>query len=191
MGLGQIRFCYMCGGARGARGLGVYKRLKNFVLCSFFYEEVFIVLLRWVCWLGLSVVVGNLVQIKLLSSPNDAIYVMDADGTNLRQLTEGADLMGMAGTIILRGHPTEKRLLSKGDADSPYLHVMDADGSNLRTGNVWSRELGRPIWSPDGEQIAFYKIDITDEDEYGEVLIFVIDADDGFTKVNKSCLTPL
>ena len=114
------------------------------------------------------------------SSLTDGIYVMDADGTNLRQLTEGAYPDGYGGDYSPAWSPDgEKIAFERWDAGSGYLHVMDADGSNLRQVMFGLENWGgNPSWSPDGEQIAFYKVDRkSDEDEYGEPLIFVIDAD--------------
>jgi TolB protein len=38
---------------------------------------------------------------------------------------------------------------------APQLYVMDLDGSNQRRISFGPGEYGSPVWSPDGERIAF------------------------------------
>lgn len=83
-----------------------------------------------------------------------AIYVVDADGSNLQQLTgnHGDDhpVWSPDGTQI--AFNSEQR----GETISYRVFVMDADGTDIRqlvnTGREWDAS---PAWSPDGSKIAF------------------------------------
>ena len=95
------------------------------------------------------------------------IFVMDADGSNLRQLTNNT-YFDWAPSWSPDG--TQLAFISDRDGDWEVF-VMDADGSNQRqiTNNTYLDLL--PTWSPDGTQIAFSS---TREGAYE---IFVMDAD--------------
>lgn len=95
------------------------------------------------------------------------IYVMNADGSNVRQLTfnnvnDDKPSWSKDGT----------RIAWESEIDGDFeIFIMDADGSNVRQltnndVNDWG-----PAWNPTGTQIAFHS------DEDGDVEIFVIDAD--------------
>ena len=113
---------------------------------------------------------------QIAFSNDGSIYVMNADGSNLRQLTTGG---------LDDGNPSwspdgEKIAFERyvDGSPFPYLHVMDADGSNLRQvmfgPENWSQE---PAWSPNGEQIAFHKYTTKEIRNNPVSEIFVIDAD--------------
>jgi hypothetical protein len=74
------------------------------------------------------------------------IYVVNADGTGLRRLTQGMDpSWSPDGTQVVFARWTE-----------PWgLYVINADGTNERL--LFSSNVARsPVWSPDGSQIAFF-----------------------------------
>lgn len=82
---------------------------------------------------------------------NQEIYVMNADGTNPRNLTnhmanDSAPTWSPDGTQIV---------FTSFRDDSTGIYVMNTDGSNLRnlTNNIGSGN--GSTWSPDGAQIAF------------------------------------
>ena len=96
------------------------------------------------------------------------VATMDADGSDLRVLTNGPDDADYA-----RWSPDGTRIAYVTlDANSlQHIFVMDADGSNvtqLTTGNGYDNA---PAWSPDGSQIAFQRgsdasqLDYTTHDE--------------------------
>jgi TolB protein len=100
-------------------------------------------------------------QIAFASNRDDGgsanLYVVDADGSNLRRLTnhEGLDY-----TPDWSPDGTEIAFLS--DRDGFYeLYAMDADGSNVRRLTHLEKgenELCCPDWSPDGRKLAFMSI---------------------------------
>jgi TolB protein len=102
---------------------------------------------------------------------NLEVYVMDADGKNLRNLTNNpAYDTGPAWS------PDGGRIAfyCDRDAEEGDIYVMDADGSNPRnlTNNPAKDRL--PLWSPDGQKIVFE----SNRDGDGETNdIYVMDAD--------------
>jgi Tol biopolymer transport system component/serine/threonine protein kinase len=83
---------------------------------------------------------------------NYDIYVMNADGSNLQQLTTNE-----ADDVLPAWSPDGERIAfeSTRDGIANEIYVMNADGSNLQ--RLTTNEKGdySPAWSPDGERIAF------------------------------------
>ena len=111
---------------------------------------------------------------------NIEIYVMDADGSNPERLTNNFTedeypAWSPDGKRIVFSARREAHV--KKEFDMTYeIYVMDADGQNEQRltdnrNNDW-----KPVWSPDGERIAFAA------DRKGDVVsfdIYVMDADGG------------
>lgn len=80
---------------------------------------------------------------------NYDIFVMNADGTGVANLTGGpADIESGASQLNPHWSPDGQSIVFDGDDG---LYVIDADGSNLR--RLADGQQG--AWSPDGERLAF------------------------------------
>jgi dipeptidyl aminopeptidase/acylaminoacyl peptidase len=79
------------------------------------------------------------------------IYVANADGTGLRQLTDARDIDA---SPIWSPDGTQIVFESWRDGD-PNIYLMDADGSHLIRLTDDPEVDQWPVWSPDGSQIAF------------------------------------
>ncbi|MCD4734352.1 DUF5050 domain-containing protein [bacterium] len=98
---------------------------------------------------------------------DDEIFVMDADGSNVTQLTDNESLDWHPAWSPDGSHIA---FFSDRDGDAE-IFVMDADGGNqvqltFNGSTDWS-----PNWSPDGSRIVFHS------DCDGDYEIFVMDAD--------------
>ena len=96
------------------------------------------------------------------------LYVMDADGSNKRRLTQFSGGVGDAawrpdGKAIAFDRCTE---------ESCAIAVIAPDGSGLRRVGPRGRE-GEPVWSPDGRFIAF------ESAASGRLGIFILDVQSG------------
>ena len=100
---------------------------------------------------------------------NSEIYVMDADGTNLKRLTNSP-----ANDFEPSWSPDGSKIAFASNRDGNVeIYVMDADGRNLRRlTNSASAHDHNPSWSPDGSKIAFASIV-----NYTKYQIYLINAD--------------
>jgi len=89
----------------------------------------------------------------------DDVFVMDADGSDVRQLTEeqenvhaGQPAWSPDGREIVftRGASVPSGIIVR----PGEIHVMNADGSDVRRLTRGSLD-GGPVWSPDGREVAF------------------------------------
>jgi Tol biopolymer transport system component len=106
------------------------------------------------------------------SKPKDPeIYVMNADGSRVRRVTQMSSTDPAYETDLVWPiwSPDGKRLVFEvkhySAADPPNrraLFIVDVDGSELRQLTPWSLNAGgRPDWSPDGSQILFRTISLS------------------------------
>ena len=116
---------------------------------------------------------------------NFEIYVMDADGGNVQRLTNNPDPNGHPDDRYPSWSPDGKRIVFSARREGHVVHnwdttyeiyVMDADGGNeQRLTNNRNNELA-PVWSPDGNRIAFAA---DRKGDFGNFEIYVMDADGG------------
>ncbi len=111
-------------------------------------------------------------------SGSDEIYVMDADGSSVRQLTN----IGRkeVSSRVPDWSPDRGRIVFQSNRTGPWgdLYVMDADGGNLRqlTDTPDTSE-GGPAWSPDARRIAYNRAAIAEDGTRGRSQIWIVDAD--------------
>src|SRR4051794_8112724 len=101
---------------------------------------------------------------------NEDIYLVNADGTDAKNLTNNA-----AADNAPCWSPDGKRIVFASDrAGKRDIWVMDAYGTNQKPLTTDPAEERTPQWSPDGKKIAFIRqIKESDWD------VFVMDADGG------------
>lgn len=86
----------------------------------------------------------------LMSTEDGAIYLMEADGSNVRRLTEDPRARAPAWS------PDGKRIAFDTTRDGNFeIYVINADGSDQRRLTNDPRDDARPTWSPDRREIAF------------------------------------
>ena len=100
---------------------------------------------------------------------NGEIYVMNADGAEIRRLTHHEASDGDPSWS-----PDGTKILFDSDRGGTFdIWVMNADASDPRQLTEGPGRDLAPAWSPDGERIAFMS------DQVGAFQIYVMDADGG------------
>ncbi|HEX8564562.1 MAG TPA: CHRD domain-containing protein [Pyrinomonadaceae bacterium] len=93
---------------------------------------------------------GRKISFTRGSGDESDIYVMDSNGTNLRQLTYNSVYDNAA-----KWSPDSTKIVFVSNlSGGPRIYTMNADGSNNR-GLTSGNSDGSPSWSPDGSKIAF------------------------------------
>jgi Tol biopolymer transport system component len=139
--------------ASGLRGLSTARRLRAFMIGGG--------ILLFVVAVGVGLLEAPNDRIAFVSDPEnnagDGIYVMDSDGTNRTRITDATGYSGLAWS------PDGERLaFSTGDGvgGDAHIYVMNADGTgktriSSNPGSKFEVYVGAPVWSPDGEKVAF------------------------------------
>lgn len=81
-------------------------------------------------------------------SRNPAVWVMDADGGNVKRLAEHG--------LSPSWSPDDKQMVFASNRDGKFqIYAMAADGSNVRRLTNNKAEESAPAWSPNGQDIVF------------------------------------
>ena len=105
------------------------------------------------------------------------LYAMDADGSNLTQLTDTVDTAELDPAWSPDGERIAFTWQAGDGVRSRRIYLMDADGGNKRrlTSNDWLEET--PAWSPDGTRVAFIVTGAHEGSDLQDLDIYVIGVD--------------
>jgi TolB protein len=116
------------------------------------------------------------------TGPWDDLYVMDADGGNVRQLTDTPEVSEHDAAwspdgrhIAYSGQPRSPMAAdgTRQDRQPAQIWIIDADGSNARALTSGSSRNMSPAWSPDGSTIVFVS------DRHADIDMNLIGTDEG------------
>ena len=104
------------------------------------------------------------------------IYVMNSDGGNVKQLTDGAGINNSA-----TWSPDSQKLLFESSRDgNAEIYVMNSDGSDQKRLTFNPTTDGGPaVFSPNGEKIAFARSAAIEGDAFYNFDIYTMNADGG------------
>ena len=107
---------------------------------------------------------GQIAFVRTGSGGTGEIYVVNADGSGLYDLTNNP---AYDGPFAYSPNGTKIAFLSWRDGSADELYVMDADGSGVTrlTDNLVT-DGTPPVWSPDGRKIAFVNLRDGNEEIY-------------------------
>jgi TolB protein len=103
---------------------------------------------------------------KIVGEMNSEVYLANADGSNLRNITNHPSWEGWPAWS-----PDGRRIAFAGNRNSNYqIFVMDADGGNVRLAANTEGRATAPRWSPDGRTIYFTNCVSVDYGRHCEVM---------------------
>jgi Tol biopolymer transport system component len=117
-------------------------------------------------------VVVSLTETSTLNTPesNSALYIMNADGSEARQLTD------MAGSEYLPSWSPDGKTIAfvgqNGD-NTAVIYTINSDGGDIKTLTDGTSAVYMPVWSPDSQQILFTS------NPTGTDYLYVMNADGG------------
>jgi len=104
------------------------------------------------------------------------IYIMNADGSDIRRLTEGPERdSGPTWSPDGKRIAFQRSIWAQNDLKNSDIYVIDVDGSNVKKLTDKPLRFEEPNWSPDGRKIAFEERDFHPENRAPQV--WVMNAD--------------
>jgi len=94
---------------------------------------------------------GRKIAFRKMLDVNSEVFVADADGSNIKNLTDHPAFEGWPAWS-----PDSRRIAFGANRNSSYqIFVMDADGRNVKLVANTEGRATAPKWSPDGRTIYF------------------------------------
>ena len=109
---------------------------------------------------------GRTIAFRKMLDVNSEVFIADADGSNLKNLTDHPAFEGWPAWS-----PDSRRIAFGANRNSSYqIFVMNADGSNVRLVANTEGRATAPKWTPDGRTIYFTNCWKTGQESACEIL---------------------